>query len=304
MDDLEASRRYGPVTGYGTDGGYLWVELPHPTLLGMNAFVNVWQQDVGQDTGCLFARIIPPGPATGLPSPPPAPQTDQATASSSQDRRPGGPTDPPPPLPDGGTRNPVTPQGASEARLKRATDPRPEQTRDDEWRNWTGTRSWDERGSEAGGWARHNWWDHDYAPGDDYQSRRTPDPSPPWANWGGVTGNVLPWGDQLYRVSRYTWTLRGEAPKDNIKRLQRELGCFFVEAWHAYLDHHSWPSKDPKLCSEQCCTDFLALVEENEYDVRTALKKMQIRVNWKRAGDKINTATNPGTWGQQRDRWR
>ena len=114
---------------------------------------------------------------------------------------------------------------------------------------------------------------------------------------------MWPWGDQLYRVSRYTWTLRDEDPRSNIKRLQRELGCFFVEAWHAYLDHYKWPSKDPRLNTPDCCRDFLALVEENDYDVRTALKRTRIRVSWQRAGDKLNAATNPGSWGQ-RDSWR
>ena len=114
---------------------------------------------------------------------------------------------------------------------------------------------------------------------------------------------MWPWGDQLYRVPRYTWTLRDEDPRSNIKRLQRELGCFFVEAWHAYLDHFQWPSKDPRLNTPDCCRDFLALVEENDYDVRTALKRTRIRVSWQRAGDKLNAATNPGSWGQ-RDSWR
>ena len=92
----------------------------------------------------------------------------------------------------------------------------------------------------------------------------------------------------------------GEYPSQAIGRLKKELGCFFVEAWHAYLAHHRRPSNDPKLNYESDCEDFLNLVREHDFDVRIALKRARIQVDWHRAASKLNLSNNAATRYPQR----
>ena len=94
---------------------------------------------------------------------------------------------------------------------------------------------------------------------------------------------------------------RNERPSVAIRRLKKDLGCFFVEAWHAYLAHHKAPSHDPKLSSENFCDSFLTLVQENDFDVRVALKRARIHVDWYKAAEKLNLSNNAGPRHQQRD---
>jgi len=199
-----------------------------------------------------------------------------------------------------GVRNPVTPPVVP----KRINDTWSQQGWGNGWDNWKGTQSWDSHHRDDEGWGQQTWWNRSHESGSSYQGNSVAAVIPPWTDWGGVTGNVWPWGEQLYRVSSYTWTLRNECPKENVTRLKKELGCFLVEAWHAYLAHWNYPSKDPKICTTECCRGFLDLIERHDCDVRIALKEARIRVNWPKAARYLNQATNPGTWGQRHDkRW-
>ena len=183
------------------------------------------------------------------------------------------------------------------------TPPRQADTwsRHNSWgRDWSDWSRWNDREQEGGTWSRQQWGEGDTGAWQAYPTQRPPELEPPWANWGGVNGNVWPWGEQLYRTSKYTWMLKSERPSEAIGRLKRELGCFFVEAWHAYLAHHKAPSKDPKLSSENFCDSFLTLVQENDYDVRVALKRARIYVDWYKAADKLNLSTNAGPRYPQR----
>ena len=79
-----ATRLYAPGTDSGRDFGYVWVRLAHPDLLGMHAYVNIWMQDEGRDTGCLFAQVVPPAPAPGLTLPPTHQATQPAAATDAR----------------------------------------------------------------------------------------------------------------------------------------------------------------------------------------------------------------------------
>ena len=111
---------------------------------------------------------------------------------------------------------------------------------------------------------------------------------------------MWPWGEQLYRTRFYNWKGNNEYPSQAVKRLMRELGSFFVEAWHAYLRHHKKPSNDPCLNYEADCLAFLSLVEEHNFDVRVAMKRARIQVDWHKAASKLNLSNNAGTRYSQR----
>ena len=82
-----------------------------------------------------------------------------------------------------------------------------------------------------------------------------------------------------------------------------DLGCFFMEAWRAYTDHHRGKdaSYDPRLSTEEHCRSFLQLLQDNDNDVQTALKASHIRVDWHHAARKLNTGNSAATrYGQRR----
>ena len=300
--NLDPGMIYGPILDSGLSRGYRWVQLALPDN-GMMVYVNIWQQSPGRDRGTLFARIIPaipPAPSSqAIDAPdtrPPLKALERPSwgAQSSYQGRAGSSGDRPAAEP---TQTGYT---WSADRDTRATDA------------WAGYSGWDaswshtsrwvghERGTDT--WSRQQWSGSDASGWRTYPTQRTPEPEPPWANWGGVTTNEWPWGTQLYRSRVYTWKKDDEYPGQGIKRLMSELGCFFVEAWHAYLAHYKGKaaSNDPKLNTEEDCRAFLQLIQENDYDVRIAMKKARIQVDWHKAARNLKSGSSAATRYTQR----
>ena len=59
-------------------------------------------------------------------------------------------------------------------------------------------------------------------------------------------------------------------------------------------------SYDPRLNTEDHCRSFLQLLQDNDHDVRTAVKIARIRVDWHHAALKLNTGRGAPTRSGQK----
>ena len=175
---------------------------------------------------------------------------------------------------------------------------RPRETaRDDAWH------------SNSGWWSNHSWREGSRAPrhadrasriGDVPWHRERSQPNdivfqdswhaeegfpPLFPNTADITGPP-----QLYRKPRgqINWKLNPrygepESPNSAIKRLQTELGCYFVGGWHAYVRHHARGgavNHDPLRHDPAFAAQLLSTVMDAQGDIRIAMRNLGINVDW------------------------
>ena len=74
-----------------------------------------------------------------------------------------------------------------------------------------------------------------------------------------------------------------ETSNQAVKRLKTELGCYFVGGWHAYVKHHATGTfliYDPLKHDTEFTTGFLNHIMECDGDIRIAMRRERIAVDW------------------------
>jgi len=76
---------------------------------------------------------------------------------------------------------------------------------------------------------------------------------------------------------------RQESSNEAVKRLQSDLGCYFVGGWHAYVKHHAKGKSyycDPLKQNPEFTARFLSHLMDSGGDIRTAMRDDNIKVDW------------------------
>ena len=76
---------------------------------------------------------------------------------------------------------------------------------------------------------------------------------------------------------------RQETSNEAVKRLQTDLGCYFVGGWDAYVEHHAGKGpkyNDPRKHHSDFTTEFLSHLMDAGGDIRAAMRNLGISVDW------------------------